>query len=73
MAWKTDYQKVGKRVETIFTQKDEQLENPLSQMASAGHTPHSGCLWDSLGGLHDCLILTLVLSNLSPYEYKFLE
>jgi hypothetical protein len=30
MAWKTDRQTAGERVETIFTQKDEHLKTPVS-------------------------------------------
>lgn len=74
MALKTDYQKIGKGVEALFTQKDEQLETPVSPMVSAGYRPHPGLLWadplgpdPSLGSLRDGLILTSVLSKPSPY------
>lgn len=42
VVWKRSYQKIGEGVEIIFTQKDEQLETPASQMVSAGHRLHLG-------------------------------
>lgn len=50
MEYHGNFQKIGEGVETIFTEKDEQLEIPVSQTVIASHRPHPGLLWaDTLG------------------------